>query len=181
MHFKPLQFNNVESITHTLFNHYQHLLSKNSLYAEAVDRQTIEQLVPDLVSQFDSIGCTWDIARIFITPPNDVLDVHIDGDNNYPKHTAINWPLANCEQSTMTWYNILDLNNFFYPDRSQFYGSSRIKFYNADNCQALESVTIDQPYLVRIDVPHGITNHSDKPRMMLSFRFKPEPLHLWSD
>lgn len=107
------------------------------------------------------------------------LRVHMDG--HYPprpdQHWALNIPIANCNKSTMYWYDDNYEIDYGIPTDDPD--------LVADNAQHLrpkwigEPKVIDEwqitsPAVVRVTVPHSVTNASDRPRFLLSIRFQSE-------
>jgi hypothetical protein len=107
-------------------------------------------------------------ARFFITPPHRSLDVHADGRSLQKNIFAINIPIY-CTDSNhyQLWYDydgeVKTLTNQKY---SQF-------ILPADTSRLIEidRLVITKPSIVQIGNFHGVENHTDQHRVILSLRF----------
>jgi hypothetical protein len=115
-----------------------------------------------------------DMCAVFCRMPGATIPIHLDGDAEFPRFLALNIPIANYKNTYMHWYNIPEeeLTDATYQG-NLFRGTS-------DALTPIDTLELDAPYLLRVDVPHNVTNNTDKIRLLLSIRFNPQPLHLWN-
>jgi hypothetical protein len=109
------------------------------------------------------------LCRFYLTPPNELLDPHIDGLIANRSPIGLNFPIIGWENTTMEWYdcpkdNLVDgeygfgkINSSMVVDRTRL-----VK---------VDSVTIDVPTFVRTDIVHGVTNLNPFKRLILSVRW----------
>jgi len=169
MYYQPLDFYDVDSITTTLQEYSKKLLSIDHLYCEVFPKEDVYRLLPTLIKQFEDRGWRFDIAQFFVTPPHSALAIHIDGSQIHKKYWAFNWPVHNCNDSVMHWYDA-DTDNPGRWGANEDFGEG-VKLFNPEQCRLIESYSVTSPTWVKIDVPHTTMNHSDKTRVMSSFRF----------
>ena len=108
-------------------------------------------------------------ARFFVTPPHQSLDVHADGRVLTENIFAINIPIR-CRESNhyQLWYKydgeIKKLeNNPKYANFSLPQDVSRLV--------EVDRAVITKPTIVQIGIFHGVENHTDEHRVVLSLRF----------
>jgi hypothetical protein len=116
-------------------------------------------------------------CMLFHRPGNYPQPLHIDCNNDDPPQLikcAINIPIKNCEDSYMEWYSgdySTSVNSAVGAD-----GRTR-KFidlaWQADPVLLNHSV-IDQPTLVRVNVPHKVST-TDQTRSLITLRFVDNP------
>jgi hypothetical protein len=115
-------------------------------------------------------------AFVFAVVPKDNPAVyHIDGDGtgNFPYETprwALNIPLYNCDQGEMFWVN----GDYETETIVSEHGIPYLNIIWKSEPKIVESVVVDKPTIVKIDVPHKVINHMDSVRMMLTIRFEPD-------
>ena len=141
----------------------------------------------------------WDNLKIkngliFFSRPNSEQGLHVDGftkSRTNAADVALNIPIYNCSQGTMHWYGGAEYTleeREVNKDQEHKFGS-RIKMsianskrgatkylkltWNGDPVE-IDQTLVDQPCLVRIDVPHQAINTSNDRRIMLSLRFDPD-------
>lgn len=131
---------------------------------------------PALKEFFEKNSLVWDIARFFMTAPNDQLPIHVDGDKQYPKFLALNLPIVGCENSTMNWWEHASYAETLNTGR--YYGATT-DMYDSNGLPPTHTCSLTTPALVQINVPHNAINPQEHERVILSIRFKPEPTELW--
>jgi hypothetical protein len=117
----------------------------------------------------------WDIARFFMTGPYDSLPIHTDGNNEYPKFLSLNLPITGCDSSTMNWWAHAEFTEVV--SNSKYYGYG-LDTFRSDS-EPTYSCALTGPALVQINLPHNVINMQNHERVVLSIRFRIEPLHLW--
>jgi len=86
---------------------------------------------------------------------------------------AINIPLQNCENSvTEIWKCNCD-SPVRYTSNGQPY-----RYFDKENCIKISEFFLNKPVLFRTDLPHSVSNKSNKTRRAMSIRFKDDPWHL---
>jgi hypothetical protein len=112
-------------------------------------------------------------AIIFAQGASSIQEVHVDGfgiDRKGASNWALNIPIANCEQGEMIWYS----GKFHLGETATIQGLHYLVLNWDEEQQIQESIVVDRPTIVKIDIPHQVINHSDKRRLMLSVRFTPD-------
>jgi hypothetical protein len=94
-------------------------------------------------------------------------------DNNV---LAINIPLINCENSVTEFWESDEDNKFiqFNANRSPYISFDKAK------CKKIDEFKLTQPILFRTDIPHSLSNYSNKPRLGISIRLATDPWDLVS-
>ena len=112
-------------------------------------------------------------AIVFGQGPNSIQAVHVDGydvDRTGASNCALNIPIANCDAGEMIWYS----GKFHLSETANTQGLKYLELNWDEEKQIQQSVIVDKPTIVKIDVPHQVINHSNKRRLMLSVRFSPD-------
>lgn len=146
--------------------------------AKKIEKDLIISACPKLKTFLDENNLIWDIARIFVTAPHNSIAIHLDGDYIHPKFLALNLPIMNCNNSEMQWWLNAEFSHNI-TDNIQY--STVIPIYKKNQDLPDYSLELLNPHLVQINIPHGVVNNNNVPRAILSIRFIPEPLHLWSN
>lgn len=120
----------------------------------------------------------------FFLPPDTEQGIHVDGfeaDRAGASNRALNIPIRNCGIGSMDWFGgpgySLEVKKVADRKANSKKSSTRyLKINWNGKPRVVGSVTIDVPYIVRIDVPHQAINRcKDNPRVMLSIRFNKDP------
>jgi hypothetical protein len=146
---------------------------KTSAFIVASD--VVLSVCPLLENFLKQNSLEWDIARFFMTGPYDSLPIHIDGNNEYPKFLALNLPITGCDSSAMNWWTQAEVAGVV--SDSKYYGTGLTIFESSS--EPTYSCALTGPALVQINLPHNVINMQKNERIVLSIRFRPEPLHLW--
>jgi len=127
-------------------------------------------------------------AVIFGQGPNSHPIEHVDGFWP-PKPNAIIWslniPIKNCEKGEMLWWggkfdvstipNAPDYDSGFKPETPtdvKKLNSLQLTWHGDKHL--IDRVVVDEPTIVRVDIPHQVINSSNKVRMLLAVRFTPD-------
>jgi hypothetical protein len=106
--------------------------------------------------------------------------VEIEGHYSGPLemiHCALNIPLSNCEDTAIQWYKgqytvVTSEGPVF--NNVNGHGATRkflaVKWANESTPTVFDEIVVDNPTLVKIDIPHAVTA-TDTARMCMSFRF----------
>jgi len=147
----------------------------------------IENILPD-VEMYTGKKHTFHRAVLFGQGPKSFQPEHVDGFVP-PKPNAIIWslniPVANCEQGEMIWYegdftlspkpNSPDYDSGFKPSHR-----TNVKLLNSLDLNWVgerkikDRVIVNQPTVVKVDIPHQVVNAGDKVRSLLAVRFSPD-------
>jgi hypothetical protein len=128
------------------------------------DRSVIRNLLEEL-SDLEFFN-----VLIFRLEPKTSQGIHVDPPAIQHKlYTALNIPIANCDQGEMVWYK----GKFIWKEILLENGVN----YNIIDSEESKIVPIykkiiSTPHIVRNDIPHNIINSLNVPRVMLSLRFK---------
>ncbi len=141
--------------------------------------------MPNLIKDFASVGLQMHQLIYFTTPPKDItvtdhedplsIFIHQDAQDNPDYYTdldtqfnptfAVNIPLENCEGSTTFFYQRTDDEpEVYYP----WHGCGGLKHSSVKEVHRFE---LNQPALLRINVPHGVFNPHAAHRTVATFRF----------
>lgn len=126
----------------------------------------VQALSTDGLSYLNTIGFSPRAANFFVGLPNRTCDIHTDGKiSSY----AINYIWGN-SSSTMRWFHTDDSGEVKYTTANTPY-----IIFNNSQVELIEEVKIPHNtlLLVRINIPHNVTNHSKEPRYCLSLRGNP--------
>ena len=136
----------------------------------------INLIVSDRVRFVENIF--FEIFREFVSQPNAGLGIHKDGTPEFPKYLALNWPVENCEGTRMLWWELnKDAQVAIDTVDVAFKSNNSLKFYSESDAVKVGEFEIVKPTLVNVGAYHSVVNGPNI-RRMVSFRFKPEPLHL---
>lgn len=180
MFYKPLHFQHYLQITNKLQTLYAELNSKafkgfNQPYSE------LKELCPELDEQFVAYGLTVTGSWLFQTQPasewQDSGTIHIDLDREAKPNLVLNWPIFNCERTYMNFWQVknnTDGNPAFTPIFQQNY-----QVFRREDCELVDRLELTSPHLLDAGTPHNVSTEVEAYRLIMSFRFKENPLHLW--
>lgn len=116
-------------------------------------------------------------CMLFHRPGNYPQPLHIDCNNDDPPQLikcAINIPIRNCEDSYMEWYE----GDYSTSVNSAIGADGRTRKFIDLAWQAeprlLDQTVIDQPTLVKVNVPHKVST-IDRTRSLITLRFIDNP------
>lgn len=156
---------------------------------------TLKKELPDVVDAFSTLGLTPRQMILFDSAPNEydeknpksgkAVFVHVDArdderdETDFDPTNAINIPLVNCENSKTLFYEI-DLKDGRHPDDIYVYYEDFYMCGGLDHSiiKEVDSFTLDKPAILRVNVPHGVLNPTDKLREVATFRFYEDTDHL---
>lgn len=180
MYFKPINFDNADIITQKLKEKFKFLENKNVSSNEdciiAYDKLKLE--IPELEEQLARLGLEVIDCFLFQTKPGQNLTKHIDYDKFESPNVVLNWPIFNCNNTKMNFYrNTEEL----YMDRMQNYPiyEKKVLPVSPDICELTDSLELTSPHLIDVSTIHDVTDVT-KHRLIMSLRFKHNPLSLWN-
>jgi hypothetical protein len=174
--YKKIKFEDCELITEQLLSIVKEY-NYDAEISRAFDINLIHKKVPRLLEQFHSMNIEIDVFREFVSSPYQGLKIHADGTAEHPKFLALNWPVENCENTKMIWWNFKEEPKRLADGYDMAFGNVPLKFYSEENGIKIGECEIVSPTLVNVKEYHSVVNGPNT-RRMVSFRFKPEPLHL---
>jgi hypothetical protein len=157
--------------------------SKDSKEAEWI----IENILPD-VEKYSGKKHELHRAIVFGQGPNSYPKEHVDGFWP-PKPNAIIWslniPIKNCEQGEMLWYegdlelrtipDAPDYDGGFHPNtRTNVRKLNSLEIHWKEDKRLKDSVVVDKPTIVQVNIPHQVINHKNDTRAILAVRFTPD-------
>lgn len=175
--YKNLKFDYVPEITQQLLDIAQEF-NPNLNITKVFDCELIKTRVPKLYSQFVELDLHPEIFREYVSQPFAGIRIHHDGTPEFPKYLALNWPIFNCENTRMIWWQLdpdapIDVKTV----DGGFEKNNALLFYSEKYATKLDEHEIVSPTLVNVREYHSVENGPNI-RRMVSFRFKPEPTHL---
>jgi hypothetical protein len=120
-------------------------------------------------THLEKLGASVIRARLFLTLPNSTMAAHIDGTSVDDAYWALNIPIE--VEDTGHWHE-------WYSYQGELVTTSNLTYSNyiqpADPTQLViaDRLCFTTPYLVKVGTFHGVTNSSNKKRVMLSIRFR---------
>ena len=106
----------------------------------------------------------------YIRPKGSYQGIHIDGNDKAIIHSAINIPLKGCKNSYQIWYRgkydtivVKLLNNIYHTIK---WHEPQIEDFKLE---------IDNPYLLRVDLPHSAQSNQFEDRWVFTMRFLGNP------
>lgn len=127
-------------------------------------------------------------AVLFAQGPRSYPDEHVDGFWP-PKSNAVVWslniPIMNCDQGEMRWYSgdfelssvetAPDYDNGYIPETPTNQKSlNSIKIKWSSEKKIIDKLIINQPTVVKVNLPHQVINTSHNMRVLLAVRFSPD-------
>lgn len=182
--YNELEFTDVPEITTQLLELAQEF-NPTKFYAAKFEISLLEQRVPKLKAQLDSLGLVVSNFREFVAEPYGGFGIHQDGTSNYIKKCALNWPIENTAGTYMVWWDLLPgakplfgNNDPSYENDVRYESGNTIFFYNESDAIEKFALELVRPTLVNVYEYHSIRNHQTAHRRMISIRFENEPVHL---
>jgi hypothetical protein len=118
--------------------------------------------------------------NLMFIPPETKFQIHQDGAGDITQKVIINVPIKNYNEATTHWFNHDDVTEddtftiYCANNKPPLFGY-HISFVKNDvELTPIASVTADNITLMRGDVYHGVTNNSDKIRIVLIIRAGPD-------
>jgi len=169
MLYKKINVQDYETIRKELENFTQNSTNSNLRFWD-VKYENFENTCPaffEFIESFKKVSVR--LCRFYLTPAFGILPPHIDGLTKNRSPIGLNFPILNCKNSTMCWYESPE-NNFI-DGPYGFNGVTASKVINLSKIKKIETVEIDMPTFVRTDVIHSVENFNPTPRLILSIRW----------
>jgi hypothetical protein len=176
--YQKIKIDNFDTIQKQLLSFLtKHFNGLEKEILSGVSKDEILTAVPLLNEFFVKHNLTPNMVAVFVRSPKVRAPIHVDGDSEDKlRFLAINIPIANCEGTYQNYYAIPTSELEFIEDRGNRYRA----YTKEPRPGVFDRVEIVEPHLLRVDMPHDVDNDKDTYRVMLSIRFEPQPLHLWS-
>ncbi len=131
-----------------------------------------EQLLEFVNIELESYGISnVYYAQSYLRKRNTKQEIHIDGDKELIS-LAINIPLRGTTNSKFNWYDgTYDITKKQHND-IVFYA---INWKSKPMCVA--TLELNEPYIIRVDVPHNAESSINEDRWIFTMRFKNNPKH----
>jgi hypothetical protein len=178
MLYKEMTFDYQDQITEKLKAHFivpKYMNTDVPVYSARLTYEEVDSVVPELTAQFRAMGLEYDMFRTFVTKAKGVSAIHRDGTEGDWKLIALNWPLYNCDRSHMMWYDLKPgAQNTNLPNLPY-----NVTTFSNQDAVLIDKLVLKKPTFLRVDVPHNVANYTAENRLIISFRFKPEPTWLF--
>lgn len=175
--YKNLKFDHVSEITQQLLDIATEY-NPNLEVTKVFNTDLIKTRVPKLYNQFVELDLQPEIFREYVSQPFAGIKIHHDGTPEFPKYLALNWPIYNCQGTKMIWWKLeenapIDVVTV----DGGFQKNNALHFYSEKYATKIDEHEIVTPTLVNVKEFHSVENGPNI-RRMVSFRFRPEPVHL---
>ena len=130
----------------------------------------------ELVAWFNHNDLVIERAWVIIVDSLHTTHMHTDFGPNYQFRLALNFPLYNCSTSVTEFYST---EGHRWTDHFEG-GNGFTRIESHPDQRLIDQFVLDSAVLLNIQAPHRVRNFSKNPRICASFRFKREPMELWS-
>lgn len=167
-YYTPIQIENLEIIQRKVFELFpKSELTKNNLFYIPNNVELFLSM-PELKTELDRLKLTEHIMHFgfYVLQTTSGQDPHIDsGDPVY----SFNIPIYNCENTFINFYTVSS-------NPVERYLPNGISYYwvNPQNCTLVDSLEMNQPYIINVKQAHTIVNKNPWPRITLLIRLKKE-------
>ncbi len=169
MHYQFIDLPNLKEIQEKILRNLPQDFKSRTLYI-TLPTSSFQACAP-LFHAIETIKPWSDIDKIglVVVQPNLKIPIHIDLGEQIIKHKfAINIPIYNCEKPYTSFYrHLLQDQGDVYV---QPHGDSLIR-YEESAMQEIARMHLYKPAFFNTQIPHGITNPTDEPRIAVSVRF----------
>ena len=156
------------------------------LTSQSTYKQTPNNIVKDAmpllskVLKDEGLYDTWTSTSFIVTHSGALYRPHIDKpatETTPARVFALNWPIYNCDTSVTSFYKVPSTINKQKVHIIPNVGERLAYFTNMSETilELVDSLTINQPTWLRVDIPHGVRVTSKNTRLIASLRFTPEP------
>lgn len=175
--YKPLVVNNLTEIQSEVIPFIYKKISDFDTATPQfvyVNRDEIESTVPSYVKYIDSLGLLdkWVWCAIITTNGEHEFPIHVDSYDWKVRCYGLNLPIINCEGTYTVWYDAEIEGEIFDKDNDPRHYARRIK----PDTIATEIGRWDMsnPAWINTSIPHRPVSTHNKPRAVISARFRPE-------
>lgn len=128
-----------------------------------------------LINKFlNENGLQIKLATMLVIGKN--MEIHCDLSQDYTSYkdyiknppsinSAIIFPVFNADKSSTIYYKTK------LPYTEYVGEKGRVLTFKKEQMLEIDKFTLDSIYALRIDIPHGVENHSEKPRVVYSIKF----------
>jgi hypothetical protein len=153
---------------------YHDYESHTAPHAFTYSRKYLENKSPTLMTWLNGrTKMPYRLLRYYITPPGKSLGAHIDGGGQFPTVPfGINIPVTGTQNTYHTFYQCNN-SNIRSDIPENYLGGLHPKDYQS--IQEIKKLEILQPCFTNNSVMHGVTNLSNKYRVMFTIRWALHP------
>jgi hypothetical protein len=184
--YKPIHIENLEEIQKELISVLYSKLIPNFDTArpmfKIVTREEIEPFAPLYTNFIKSLGLLdrWGGSAIITTNYNIPFPIHIDNIDWVQNSYGLNLPIINCEDTYTVWYDAElqefrnDLNDI---DPNATANDPRHKSRLVKPNTLVKEIArwhMKDPAWINVSIPHRPVSNHNKPRAVMSARFRPE-------
>jgi hypothetical protein len=119
-------------------------------------------------SKLEKLGARVTRARLFLTLPNSTMSAHIDGTSVVDTYWALNIPIE--VEDNNHWHEWYSYHGELVTNSNSTY-TDYIRPADPAQLVIADRLCFTTPHLVKVGTFHGVTNNSNKKRVMLSIRF----------
>jgi hypothetical protein len=169
MHYKFIDLPNLKEIQERILRNLPQDLKTRTLYI-TLPTNVFETCVP-LVHAVETIKPWSEIDNIglVVVMPNGKIPIHTDIGKIIDTKYSLNIPIYNCERPYTAFYrSLIEVQGDVYVQ--QPHGDSLIR-YDESVMQEIARMHLYKSAIFNTQVPHGITNPTDEPRIVVSIRF----------
>lgn len=177
--YKYLQLSDLETIYSKLQNRFEFTLKSVGFPREPrleiwnYPGADIKKEIPELYYQIADMGFEINRGAVFATMPHITTPIHVDYENNNIRsHEAINFPIFNCSNTTMDWFDLIDNTGQHVDMNSMHQSMYNVTVFEENQCVLTDRCCIDQPTVVSVVKPHRVINNNDANRIAISIRYK---------
>lgn len=175
--YKPITVDNLEAIQEelipVLYKEYPEFDTGKPTFCFVL-REKIEPYAPLYTKFIESLGILdrWHYSALITITADYNFPVHIDGVDWKTRCYGLNIPLINCEDTFTVFYDAeIDDNIVF--EKSNPINSSRVTKKDTIATE-IDRMPASQPAWVNNRIPHKPLSLHNKPRAIISARFRPE-------
>lgn len=143
-----------------------------------ISLDTLYEKYPTFINSVKSQGLELREVFCMTFPASTQIPTHIDM-SCAPKvfSLAFNLPITSDKGMFMSWVDHAEVKQLcltYYDENNHC-----ALYQGGKNHSVIERLEITEPFMARIDIPHNVMNTNYEDNLLLSFRFNPEPWHLW--
>jgi hypothetical protein len=166
--YKFVNIPNFDKVQTELLNAIDYDYQSKGKHGKNYTASYMRSMCPTLMTWLDArTKSQYRLLRFYFTPPNGVLEHHIDGHNTVITF-GLNIPVINCENTTMTWWNC-DKDNLYIAPPDSYLGA--IIPIDRSKMTINEKLELIKPCFTRNDIMHSIENPNNTTRIMFTVRW----------
>jgi len=171
MHYKFIDLPGLELIQERIWKNIpQSIKDDNTFISCPVDE--FKRCTP-LIQAVETIKPWVEVCQIgiVVVAPNNQIPVHTDlGEHNVVNKYALNIPIHNCDIPHTSFYQILPGAESRVVDAP--HGKDYLTLYSKEHLKEIGRMWLYKPAFFNTQVPHGIINPTNEPRIAISIRWE---------